>query len=144
MLFNNVYHKSIVINIFITILITRLHRQYLQTKKSSVVASSTPHSNALPHQIYIQNVLSKLTIRHTGRYRSGISKTNFGNGPRCVKIEIQGNDYLIINIPENRPRTDRDNDTHTNLTSYSTDFRHCIESVGALVAFEVCEVFVFA
>ena len=60
---------------------SRHHRNYQQTMKSSVVATSTPHSHALPHQICIQNALNKLTIRHAGRYRSGKSKTNLGDGP---------------------------------------------------------------
>ena len=57
-----------------------------KTKKSSVVASSTPHSHASPNQIYIQNALNKLTLRHAGRCQSGVSKTNLSNG-RCGKIE---------------------------------------------------------
>ena len=62
------------------------HQQPSQTKKSSVVASSTPHSHASPNQIYIQNALNKLTLRHAGRCQSGVSKTNLSNG-RCGKIE---------------------------------------------------------
>ena len=77
-------------------LTSRHHREYLQRKKSSVVASSTPHSHDLPDQIYIQNASNMLT----SNYRLvciGVvyQKPIWVTGPTSLRNKkILWNDYL--------------------------------------------------